>query len=167
MGSVPGIPILDDKYMATMDMWPIEAKEFNRNYTFYENLKAGKFTTTKCKGCGLVSFPPRVLCPECYSENLEYIELPKKGKVICLSEETKGIPLGFDSPLIHAFVEMEPSSPVRKVLTKIVNCAAGELKVGTEVQFVTFEVPAVPIDKGKQGIVMAERYFFAFEPVKK
>ena len=62
---------------------------------------------------------------------------------------------------------MEPSSPVRKMMTKIVNCAAGELKVGSEVQFVTFEVPAVPIEKGKQGIVMAERYFFAFEPVKK
>ena len=65
------------------------------------------------------------------------------------------------------FLDRETSSNQMKVLTKIVNCAAGELKVGSEVQFVTFEVPAIPIEKGKQGIVMAERYFCAFEPVKK
>ncbi len=35
MASVPGIPILEDKYIATMDMWPIEAKEFNRNYRLF------------------------------------------------------------------------------------------------------------------------------------
>jgi uncharacterized protein len=149
-----------------MDMWPIECKEFNRNFIFYENLKAGKFSTTKCNVCGLVSFPPRVLCPDCYSEDLRYIELPRRGKVICFSEETKGVPLGFDAPLIHAFVEMEPSSPVRKIMTKIIHCAAGELKVGSEVQFVTFPIPPVPVDKGKQGIVMAERCFFAFEPIR-
>ena len=38
--AVLGIPILEDLYPSTMDMWPLEAKEFNRNWTFYENLKA-------------------------------------------------------------------------------------------------------------------------------
>jgi hypothetical protein len=43
--AVLGIPILDNLYPATMDMWPIEAKEFNRIWPFYENLKQGRFTT--------------------------------------------------------------------------------------------------------------------------
>ena len=50
--AVLGIPILENLYPVTMDMWPVEAKEFNRAWPFYENLKQGRFTTTKCKDCG-------------------------------------------------------------------------------------------------------------------
>jgi uncharacterized OB-fold protein len=163
---VPGIPILDNLYPATMDMWPLQAKEFNRVYPFYENLKQGRLTTTKCKSCGKVSYPPRVICPECYSDDLEYTDLPKTGKVIVFSEEVKGVPLGFESPLIHAVIDLGVD-PARRVLTRIVNCAAGQLQRGDEVQLAIFEIPPLPIDKGKAGIVNAERVFFAFEPVKK
>ncbi len=161
-----GIPILENLYPATMDMWPIEAKEFNRSFQFYENLKEGRLTTTKCKDCGVVSYPPRVICPQCYSENLEYIDLPKKGKVIVFSEEVKGVPLGFESPLIHAVVDLGVD-PARRLLTRIINCAAGTLQRGDEVQLAVFEIPPTPIEKGKAGTIIAERVFFAFEPVKK
>jgi len=163
--SVTGIPILDNLYPATMDMWPIEAKEFNRSWPFYENLKQGRFTTTKCKDCGNVSYPPRVICPACYSENLEFIDLPKTGKVVVFSEEVKGVPLGFESPLIHAVVDLGVD-PVRRLLTRIVNCQAGQLKRGDEVQLAIFDIPSTPIEKGKAGTIMAERVFFAFEPKK-
>jgi uncharacterized OB-fold protein len=163
--SVTGIPILDNLYPATMDMWPIEAKEFNRSWPFYENLKQGRFTTTKCKDCGNVSYPPRVICPACYSENLEFIDLPKTGKVVVFSEEVKGVPLGFESPLIHAVVDLGVD-PVRRLLTRIVNCQAGQLKRGDEVQLAIFNIPPTPIEKGKAGTIMAERVFFAFEPKK-
>lgn len=163
--AVLGIPILEDLYPSTMDMWPLEAKEFNRVWPFYENLKQGRLTTTKCKDCGVVSYPPRVICPECYSENLEYIDLPKKGKVIVFSEEVKGVPLGFQSPLIHAVIDLGVD-PVRRLLVRIVNCPAGALQRGDEVQLVIFDIPALPIDKGKAGTIMVDRVFFAFEPVK-
>jgi len=164
--AVLGIPILEDLYPSTMDMWPLEAKEFNRVWPFYENLKQGRLTTTKCKDCGFVAYPPRVICPECYSENLEYIDLPKTGKVIIFTEEVKGVPLGFQSPLIHAVIDLGVD-PARRLLTKIINCPAGSLKRGDEVQLAIFDVPALPIDKGKLGTIMSERVFFAFEPVKK
>ena len=51
---VPGIPILEGKYPSTMDLYPMEAKEFNRISQFYENLREKKLTTTKCKQCGQV-----------------------------------------------------------------------------------------------------------------
>jgi uncharacterized OB-fold protein len=161
-----GIPILKDKYPVTMDMWPLQTKEFNRVYEFYENLKQGRFTTTKCKSCGHVAYPPRVICPECYGEELEYIDLPKRGKVVTFSEEVKGVPLGFESPLIHAIVDLGPESPVRSFLTRIVNCPAGKLKEGDEVELVVFEVPPHPMEVGKGGTVMCERVFFAFQPVR-
>ncbi len=93
--SVAGIPILENLYPVSMDLWPVEAKEFNRVWPFYENLKQGRFTTTKCRDCGYIAYPPRVICSSCYSENLEYIDLPTKGKVLIFTEEVKGVPLGY------------------------------------------------------------------------
>jgi hypothetical protein len=53
------------------------------------------------------------------------------------------------------------------MITRIINCPAGTLKRGDEVQLAVFEVPPIPIEKGKAGTIMAERVFFAFEPAKK
>jgi uncharacterized OB-fold protein len=163
---VTGIPLLSNKYPVTMDLWPLEAKEFNKIYEFYDNLKAGRFTTTKCKKCGHVAYPPRIICPECYSEELEYIDLPKKGKVIVFTEQLRGVPLGFEAPLIHAWIDLGVNSPLKRILSRIINCSAGQLKEGDEVQFVVFDVPAHPIEIKKETIT-AERVFFAFEPVAK
>ncbi len=161
-----GIPFLENKYPVTMDLWPMEAREFNRIYEFYDNLKAGRFTTTKCKKCGHVAYPPRIICPECYSEELEYIDLPKKGKVIVFTEQLRGVPLGFEAPLVHAWIDLGANSPVKRILSRIINCPAGRLKEGDEVQFVVFDVPAHPIEIKKET-KMAERVFFAFEPAAK
>jgi len=164
--AVLGIPILEDKYPVTMDMWPVQAKEFNRIHQFYENLKAGRLTTTRCKSCGHVAYPPRVICPECYNDELEWIELPKRGKVLAFTEEVKGVPLGFDSPLIHAWIDLGWESPVKRILSRIINCPAGRLKEGDEVQLAVFEVPAHPIEIKRDTITVA-RVFFAFEPVQR
>ena len=161
-----GIPFLEGRYSPTLDMWPIEAKEFNRIYKFYENLREGKFTTTKCKQCGRIAYPPRVICPECYSDELEWVELPKKGKVIVVVEKWGGVPICYEPPLIDAWIDLGVDSPVRHILSRMVNCPPETLKEGDEVQLVVFDVPSHPIELKKE-IKTAERVFFAFEPVKK
>jgi len=160
---MPGLRILEGKYIATMDLYPQETKEFNRLYQFYEFLKQGRFTTTKCKDCGHEAFPPRVVCPQCLSENLEWVDLPTKGKVITFTEEVVGVPLGFDSPLIHALIDLHGKLTM---FVRIVNCKAGELKEGDEVKLYVFPVDPVPIQTGKE-VAMKERVYYAFEPVKK
>ena len=106
--STPGISILDGKYMATMDLFPQESKEFNQIYPFFEHLKEGRFTTTKCADCGAEPFPPRILCPECWSTTMEWIDWPTTGTVVELTEEVVGVPLGFGKPpLIHALVDLQ------------------------------------------------------------
>jgi len=160
------IPFLEGRYSPTLDMWPIEAKEFNRIHEFYENLREGKFTTTKCKKCGWVAYPPRVICPECYSDKLEWIELPKKGKVTVVVEKWGGVPICYEPPLIDAWIDLGKNSPVKHILSRMVNCPPETLKEGDEVQLVVFDVPAHPIELKKETII-AKRVFFAFEPVKK
>ena len=160
---IPGIPVLDGKYFATMDFYPIEAPEFNRISKFYENLAQKKLTTTKCKHCGATPFPPRVVCPECNSDELEWVELADKGKVLQFSEEVAGVPLGFEAPLIHAIVDLGHGL---RLLTRVVNCPAGQLKEGDELQLFVFTIPAM-VMASKEGPKESPRVFFAFEPVKK
>jgi len=160
------IPFLEGRYSPTLDMWPIEAKEFNRIHEFYENLREGKFTTTECKKCGHVSYPPRVICPGCYSDELEWIELPKKGKVIVVVEKWGGVPICYEPPLIDAWIDLGENSPVKHILSRMINCPPETLKEGDGVQLVVFDVPAHPIELRKETKTV-ERVFFAFEPVKK
>ncbi|MBN1689678.1 MAG: hypothetical protein JW901_01490 [Dehalococcoidia bacterium] len=165
--STIGNPILEGKYAASMDLWPLEARQFNRIYEFYDNLRAGRFTTTRCKRCQHVDYPPRVICSECYSDELEYIDLPVKGKVISFTEQARGVPLGFEpAPLIHAWIDLGKDSPVKRLLSRIHNCPAGSLKEDDDVQLIVFDIPAHPMEVGKETKTM-ERVFFGFEPIKK
>ncbi len=49
---------------------------------FYEIQKNKKFYGTKCPKCSKVYIPPRILCPECYEEMTEWVEVGPKGTVI-------------------------------------------------------------------------------------
>jgi hypothetical protein len=55
---IVGTPYLDGKYIGVLDIWPLEAPELNRLYPFYDNMKQGRWTTTKCKKCGHIAYPP-------------------------------------------------------------------------------------------------------------
>jgi len=161
--STPGISVLEGKYMVTMDLFPQESKEFNQIYQFYEFLKEGRFTTTKCKDCGAEPFPPRVLCPECFSTNMEWVDWPTTATVIDVTEEVVGVPLGFGKPpLVHALVDLEGK---RTFFVRIINCKEGELKSGDKVKLAVFDVDPVPQEAGRE-VVNIPRVFYAFEPVR-
>jgi uncharacterized OB-fold protein len=148
------------KYIGSMDLYPQEAPEFNRIHPFYENLRTGRFTTTRCAECGHKAFPPRVICPECLSEKLEWVDLPTAGQVLVVTEEEVGVPLGFETPLIHALVDLGGQLTI---FARVVNSKMGQIKEGDRVKLHVFPVPPVPMDKGRE-VVNAERVYFAFEP---
>jgi uncharacterized protein len=160
-----GVPHLDGKYSQVLDMWPLEAPELNRIYPFYDNLKQGRWTTTKCKKCGYIAYPPGVICPDCWSDELEWIDLPKTAKVVAVNEMASPA-VGFEAPLINAWLGFDKAHPLKHLFVRIINCKSGQLKIGDDVQFVTFEVAAHPMDVKKESKT-CERYYYSFEPVKK
>jgi uncharacterized OB-fold protein len=158
---IVGIPALEGKYMGEMDMWPLEAPEFNRISKFYDNLRAGKWTTTRCTKCGHIAYPPQVICPRCWSDELEWIELPSTARVVSITETLAGAPAGFDCPLIIAWLGFDSTHPLRHLIARIINCAPGEVKPGDTVQFVTFAVPSHPMDVKKETKI-CDRVYYAF-----
>jgi len=160
--TTPGISIINEKYMVTMDLFPQQSKEFNQMHPFYQFLKEGRFTTTKCVDCGAEPFPPRVMCPECYSTNMEWIDWPTVATVIELTEEVVGVPLGFGKPpLIHALVDLQEK---RTFIVRIINSEGIELQPGDKVKLAVFDIDPVPQEVGRE-IVESPRVFYAFEPL--
>jgi uncharacterized protein len=46
---------------------------------FVDLLAEGKIEGTACKDCGAKFFPPRADCAKCFSKNMDWFEVPKKG----------------------------------------------------------------------------------------
>jgi uncharacterized OB-fold protein len=46
---------------------------------FWEALAAGIFTTTRCEDCFRYTFPPKPVCPHCWSNSLRWVELSGRG----------------------------------------------------------------------------------------
>jgi uncharacterized protein len=46
---------------------------------FVDLLVEGKIEGTACKDCGAKFFPPRADCAKCFSKNMDWFEMPKKG----------------------------------------------------------------------------------------
>lgn len=73
---------------------------------FRESLKEGKFLGLKCKQCGAYTAPPRKVCLECDSEDMEVVELSGNGKVKTFT--VIYVPVkGYQAPYIVALVELE------------------------------------------------------------
>lgn len=96
---------------------------------FYENLKERKFTTTKCKKCEKLFFPPKIICPYCWSLEIEWVELSGRGKIYAFSQHDRS--LIFGPPDVIGLVELEEG--IGRIFAKIEG-KLEELKIGQEVK---------------------------------
>ncbi len=52
---------------------------------FYGYLKEGKIMGLRCSACGAVQFPPQGLCPDCGGDQLSWIHMSGRGKLLAAS----------------------------------------------------------------------------------
>jgi hypothetical protein len=93
-------------YNRVVDPLPLESAEHNKLHAFYAHLAEGRLTTTRCRGCGRVDWPPRGFCPGCTSDAFDWVDLPPEGRVHGFSVQETGVPAGFPRPLVFAIVEV-------------------------------------------------------------
>lgn len=94
---------------------------------------------SRCKLCGYVAFPKKIICPACVTrESMEEIKLSGKGKIDTFSVLHVGAP-GFSVPYIVAYVVL-PEGP--RVFSMINGCEPSEksLEVGTDVELVVGKI---------------------------
>jgi len=57
--------------------YPPRISEFTR--PFWQALRDGRWTTTGCKKCQTLAFPPKSVCPHCWSTDVEWREWSHRG----------------------------------------------------------------------------------------
>ena len=107
------------------------------NQEFWIGCKEHKLKFQKCKACGHVRWPPSMICPMCYSQEIQWIVARGKGKVYSFVVYHVAYHPGFENevPYVVADVELEEGP---RLLTNIVDCPHNEVKCDMPVE-VTWE----------------------------
>jgi len=136
--------------------------QFNR--PFWEGLKEKVFRTTRCQDCQAVSFPPRSLCPECFSDRYEWTRLSGEATLYSFTKH-EIVPRAYikEAPYITAMVDLSEGP---RLLCRIKNAAYEDLipgmslgigfgKLTGEIATFYFEptppTPTLPLEGGEQG----------------
>jgi uncharacterized OB-fold protein len=106
---------------------------------FIDHLDTGKVTGTKCKGCGLVFFPPRADCYKCLSSDMEWFEVTGTGKLVTFSKLQYG-PVGFEGDLPYTIALLDYGD--YKVFGRLAkDLPDSEIQVGMPMKTVVNQLP--------------------------
>jgi uncharacterized protein len=99
---------------------------------FVDLLIEGKIEGTVCKKCGAKFFPPRADCASCLSKEMDWFEMPKKGKLETFTTAYYA-PFGFeaDPPYTMGVVDFGGNLKLFARVTKEIKLE--DVKVGMDV----------------------------------
>ena len=117
---------------------------------FIDFLAQGKIEGTVCKDCGAKFFPPRADCAKCFSKNMEWFEMPKKGKLETFATAHYA-PFGFegDPPYTMGVVDFGDGLKLFARMAKDMN--PEEIKVGMDIS-----VRTLKYDNGQLSFELAK-----------
>jgi uncharacterized OB-fold protein len=93
---------------------------------FWTAARAGRLMIQQCRSCGQNIFYPRLHCPFCSLDQLNWIECSGKGTVYTFSVVQNNAPSAFlnDMPFVIAIVRLEEGV---QMMTNIVGCDPSEV----------------------------------------
>lgn len=114
-----------------------------------------RLEAVKCKKCGAILFPPRLICPECKSRDFEKTKLAEKGKLLTFTI-IRVPPHQFvdQAPYAVGIIELEDGV---KLTGQIVDCDFKDLEIGQRVKVEFRKI----YDEGEAGILC---YGYKFVP---
>jgi len=104
---------------------------------FWEACREKRLMIQKCKECGKHVFYPRIACPHCFSDDLDWVEASGKGTVYTYSVVVSNAPSAFikDMPYVIAVIRLEEGV---QMLSNVVECKPEDVRCDMPVE-VTFE----------------------------
>ena len=114
---------------------------YHREVAQRYRLEAGK-----CKQCGHISFPPRLVCPKCKSKNFETVQLSREGKILTFTIIRVG-PDKFskETPYVVAIIELNDGV---RLTAQVADCDIDKVAIGDKVKLVFRKIQ----DEGKSGL---------------
>ncbi|MBI3193738.1 MAG: Zn-ribbon domain-containing OB-fold protein [Ignavibacteriae bacterium] len=106
-----------------------------------------RLEAAKCSSCGNISFPPRLVCPECKARKFETIKLNDEGKLITYTViRVASDKFSKETPFAVGIVELNDGV---RLTTQIADAEPEELSIGQKVRLVFRRIQ----EDGKAGIL--------------
>jgi len=114
-----------------------------------------RYEAARCKGCGKIHFPPRIVCSQCRGREFEKTRLAQTGSIETFTV-IRVAPTGFGDQAPYAVAVINLDDGV-KLTAQVVDCDVEQLQIG---QPVRLEFRRVNED-GEDGIIC---YGYKFVP---
>ena len=114
-----------------------------------------RLEASKCKKCGSIQFPSRLICPDCGAKEFESIKLSGKGELATYTV-IRVAPMGFTdlAPYAVGIVKLDEGI---QIMGQISDCDPEELKIGDRVSTQFRRIN----EEGTTGMIM---YGYKFVP---
>jgi uncharacterized OB-fold protein len=110
---------------------------------FWEGLRAGRWQSTCCEACGKFTFPPKPVCPHCWSERMEWKPLDARGTLYSWTR-IHSAPKVFVDEAPYAVCVVDLDSGLR-IATRLVERADKPFQCGMPVELVVLQYEDGPM----------------------
>jgi uncharacterized OB-fold protein len=105
------------------------------NAFFWEAAVEGRLVAQRCGGCGRLRHPPRPMCPQCHSLEVEVVTLSGRGSLYSYAILHHPQHPAFDYPVVAALVDLEEGI---RLVTNLSGVDPERIVIGMPLE-VTFE----------------------------
>jgi uncharacterized OB-fold protein len=105
------------------------------NAAFWEAARQHRLVAQRCRHCGRLRHPPRPMCPECHSLDIELVDLAGTGVLYSYALLHHPQHPAFSYPVVAALVELDEGV---RIVSNVVGVDPGEVGIGMALQ-VRFE----------------------------
>jgi len=114
--------------------------------TFYDKLKEGKLIGCRCKKCNFVMIPPRLLCKECGSKDLELVEFKGTGTLETFTViHVPPMRLKNVAPYVTGIVKLDEGPMIMGRIVGVDPNKPEELRMGQRMQMEVIEEDGKPV----------------------
>jgi hypothetical protein len=107
------------------------------SFSFNQFLNEKKLMATRCKACGVLAAPPRAICHKCHEEEMEWVELEGRGKLLTYTTIAVGTPAmieaGYDRKKHYCsgIVELDEGPCISAIILGVDANNPESIKIGT------------------------------------
>ncbi|MYD42792.1 MAG: hypothetical protein F4W90_02755 [Gammaproteobacteria bacterium] len=107
---------------------------------FWDGAKEGKLILPHCTECNRVHWYPRLICPFCHSNKLDWIEASGEGTLYTFAVQHRLAAGGWvkELPFVTAFIDLKEGDRMQTVLRGVDPNKPEDIKIGSKVK-VEFE----------------------------
>jgi uncharacterized protein len=138
---------LDTISVARARAYPPRISAFTQ--PFWQGLAQGRWQTTCCDACGKFTFPPKPICPHCWSDKMQWKDLSKRGTLYSWTR-IHAAPKVFtdEAPYAVCVVDLDiglPGLPNLRIATRLIEREGVELRCGIPVEVVALQYEDGPL----------------------